>query len=498
VAPASSESSSSATDVRSARLLGVGSTIVVLALACLSALGIADLAHGHFETGLWDLVAVIALRWSLGTLLDEWGESAAVRVRTLWRRRLVGHLAVPRSEGERGRGDLALAIDHAADAPSLERLGASAASSVVGIIVVFIAAGWLPFVITVALLGVAVPLYQRAGRRSEVMAVQYQERRASLEARQLEVLQHAPELRALGAVTYGANEIAAISDSEHSLALRAIRVALESSLVTEFLSGVSIGLVAMVVGFGLLGGRISLLRALIAVLVTSGLFFQVRRFGVEFHRRDDAQRARQLLESLARAPRHLSNDDLLVVEDLVTEAHYERLSLRVRRGDRIIITGPSGIGKTTLLHTLLDWRSAKSGETHRSDEPVGYVSVESSLLSGSLRENLTLGSAATDSDLFSRLASLGLVGERFEDLDVQLLSDGRGMSSGERVRLVLARALLQGSTLLVLDDVAGVLDADARDDVRHALDELSDVAVIEATVDTPLLMTASRRIELRP
>ena len=241
--------------------------------------------------------------------------------------------------------------------------------------------GWLPFIITVALLGIAVPLYQRAGRRSEAMAVQYQERRASLEARQLEVLQHAPELRALGAVTYGANEIAAISDSEHSLALRAIRVALESSLVTEFLSGVSIGLVAMVVGFGLLGGRISLLRALIAVLVTSELFSQVRRFGVEFHRRDDAQRARQLLESLALAPRHLSNDDLLVVEDLVTEAHDDRPSLRVRRGDRIIITGPSGVGKTTLLYTLLEWRSAKSGATQRSDDQGHYVSAESSLLS---------------------------------------------------------------------------------------------------------------------
>ena len=54
----------------------------------------------------------------------------------------------------------------------------------------------------------AAPLYQRAGARSDAMAQQYQDRRATLEARQLEILQHAPELRALGAVTYGANEIA--------------------------------------------------------------------------------------------------------------------------------------------------------------------------------------------------------------------------------------------------------------------------------------------------
>jgi ATP-binding cassette, subfamily C, bacterial CydD len=92
-------------------------------------------------------------------------------------------------------------------------------------------------------------------------------------------------------VEYGANEIAAISDSEHAIAMRAIRVALESSLVTEFLSGVSIGLVAMVVGFALLGGRITLEHALIAVLVTSEIFTHVRRYGVEFHRREDSERS---------------------------------------------------------------------------------------------------------------------------------------------------------------------------------------------------------------
>jgi hypothetical protein len=50
----------------------------------------------------------------------------------------------------------------------------------------------------------------------------------------------------------------------------------------------------------------------------------------------------------------------------------------------------------------------------------------------------------------------------------------------------------------VLDDVAGVLDLDARADVRSALEALRDVAIIEATVDTPLLSEATRRIEIRP
>jgi ATP-binding cassette subfamily C protein CydD len=472
-------------------------TLIVFSLASLSALALSDLAHHDVEVGVWILVGVVALRWMVASALDEWGEVTTTRLRSTWRRVLVQHFALPRREGERARGDLALAIDQASTSPALERLKASAGASLLGLIIIVLAAGWLPLVIAVALLALAAPFYQRAGRRSEAMATQYQERRALLEARQLEVLQHAPELRALGAVDYGANEIAAISESEHSLALRAIRVALESSLVTEFLSGVSVGLVAMVVGFALLGGRLSLVRALVAVLVTSELFVQVRRFGVEFHRRDDAERALATLSASTLSVALTSNEELLVAKGLVTEANTGVVDLIVRRGDRVVITGPSGVGKTTLLHTMLGWRPLVKGVTTRTSHSIGYVSAETTLLSGSLRDNLTLGASLDDVEVTKRLRSLGLVGERFANLDAALLSDGRGLSSGERVRLVLARALLSEPSLVVLDDVAGVLDSDARDCVRRTLGALPGLAVVEATVDTPLLIEATQRLEVR-
>ena len=410
---------------------------------------------------------------------------------------MVAHLYVPRRESARARGDLSLAIEHVAEAPALERLRASAGSSLLGVVVIFWAAGWLGLVITLGLLTCAAPLYQRAGRRSEVMAQQYQARRAVLEARQLEILQHAPELRALGAVTYGANEIAAISDSEHALALRAIRVALESSLVTEFLSGVSVGLVAMVVGFGLLEGHLSLVRALVAILVTAELFTQVRRYGVEFHRREDAERALETLDFITPDSPPLSVE-LLVADDLVTDVHPTKVTMHLHAGDRVVVTGPSGVGKTTLLHTLVGWRQPLEGTSRAGSVAIGYVSAESALLSGSLRDNLTLGTVITDDTVIECLRSLGLTGPRFDNLDAELLSDGRGLSSGERVRLVLARALLAHASLLVLDDVAGVLDANARDLVRVALEDDRAIAIIEATVDTPLVVTPSQRIELRP
>jgi ABC-type transport system involved in cytochrome bd biosynthesis fused ATPase/permease subunit len=347
-------------------------------------------------------------------------------------------------------------------------------------------------------MGLAVPLYQRAGTRSEKLAVEYRQRRALLEARQLELLHHSPELRALGAIDYGANEIAAISTSENTIALRAIRVALESSLVTEFLSGVSVGLVAMVVGFSLLDGRLSLVRALVAVFVTSDIFVHIRRFGSEFHRREDATKSLELLTVVPeRGPFvNVARTQLLHVADLVTTASATPVTFDVSRGDRVLVSGPSGSGKTTLLQTLVGWRLAIEGTSDLAALHIGYVSVESTLMSGSIRDNVALGRNVTRDNVRSLLDQLGLRGDRFSDIDTLLLADGRGLSSGERVRLVLARSLIGSIDILILDDVAGVMDEMTRTAVKNFLMARNDIAVIEATVDSPLISAATTRIEL--
>ena len=480
----------------SARIFGAINALTSLALSVLLGAGLADIAHGGANAGLWILVIVLTIRWLVTAIVIEWGDHVASIVRDRWRRVLPWQFRQPRSEHERSRADLALAVENAGEEPALELLAASAVIALGGLLIVFWAAGWLCLFITTALLAVAVPLYRRAGQRSEAMALAYEQRRALLESRQLELLLHSTELRALGAVPYGADEIAAISNSEHAIALRAIRVALESSLVTEFLSGVSIGLVAMVVGFALLGGRITLAHALIAVLVTSEVFVHVRRYGSEFHRRDDAIRSRSALDTDDENEGTTRSQHLLVADGLVTHANDQVVSFVLSATDRIFVNGPSGSGKTTLLHTLLNWRAPEQGIARHSALPIGYVSTESALLSGTLRDNLTLGSAVDDAVVTSCLGALDLTGPRFEDLNSVLLADGRGISSGERVRLVLARALLADAALLVLDDVAGVLDAATRQRVRQALDARDYLTIVEAAVDTPLLDRFDVTIEL--
>lgn len=476
--------------------MGAARALGGLGLAVVSALALAQLARGRVASGTSLLALALAGRWVVARLSDAWGERAARARRGAWRARLVGDLRHPRPPGERSRGDLALAIEYAAREPSLESLDAAARVSVAGLALVWWAAGPLAAGIVVALGALAVPLYVRSGTRSVALEADYQRRHALLEARQLELLHHAPDLRALGAVTYGADEIGAISDSEHVLALRAIRVALGSSLVTEFLSGVSVGLVAMVEGFALLGGHVSLVRALVAVLVTAEVFAAVRRVGAAFHQREQATDARVRLEALGGGTRAPSAT-LLAARDLVTSVGGAPLTLEVAPGSRTLVSGPSGSGKTTLLATLVGWRAARAGDVACGARRVGMVSAESALLSATLRENLTLGRDVDPTRVQRLLEDLGLDGPRFADLEVTLLADGRGLSGGERARLVLARCLLADVDLLVLDDVAGVLDEASRARVADLLNSDTRTAMIEATAGAHLLAPGPHLREVR-
>jgi len=221
----------------------------------------------------------------------------------------------------------------------------------------------------------------------------------------------------------------------------------------------------------------------------------VRRFGVEFHRRENAQKSLALLSVPASLPAS-ANETLLRAEHLVTEAGSTSYDFTVTRGDRVLITGPSGAGKTTLLHTLLGWRASTSGRASHGDVVIGYVSVESALVAGTLYDNLSLGRDVDSERIKTLLQALDLTGPRFSDLAVSLLADGRGLSTGEKVRLALARCVLAEPSLLVLDDIAGVVDVHARRSIRSLLDSLNDVAVVEATVDTPLLDHAHQRFEV--
>jgi ABC-type transport system involved in cytochrome bd biosynthesis fused ATPase/permease subunit len=218
------------------------------------------------------------------------------------------------------------------------------------------------------------------------------------------------------------------------------------------------------------------------------MFSIIRRFGAEFHRRDDADRALALLASTAEPLSGGENAALVLTAQLISVGLATPLSISIAAGNRVLITGPSGAGKTTLLETMIGWRPPTFGVSTTSGR-VGVVRPSGHLLAGTLRDNLCLGVNHRDDDVFSLLHELGLGDGQFGDLDLAIGDDARTLSSGERVKLLLARALLASCDVLVIDDVAGVLDDESRQLLRGVIERRPQLAILEAAIDRPLLTT---------
>ncbi|GIF40452.1 ABC transporter ATP-binding protein [Actinoplanes xinjiangensis] len=159
------------------------------------------------------------------------------------------------------------------------------------------------------------------------------------------------------------------------------------------------------------------------------------------------------------------------------------------------VIGLSGSGKSTALNLILRFLSAEQGRISVFGEPVhswrldrlrsemAYVDQAATLLPDSIRTNLTLGSEhpADDAELRAALDRVGLldeIGHLPDGLDT-VLGGEVDLSGGQRQRLALARALLSGSRLILLDEPTSHLDGVNEHRLREVVDELAtDRAVL--------------------
>ncbi len=390
-----------------------------------------------------------------------------------------------RSRARGYTGDLLADADQLGLVPLVQSSYAHLRLAPVSFLVVFLTGGWLSAAIAAVLITISIPLYIKAGRQAETLGDEYEIAQADLELRELQVLESGQELRGLGAGAFACEEVAALSEREHLSAMKAVRAALGSSLITEFLSGVGIGLVAMVSGFALLGARTTLLRALLAVLFTNELFGSVRRFGSEFHQSQEVERALKTftLPAAKTAPLDLFPRAL----NVVALPGQQPISFELSAGSRLLVKGPSGAGKSTFLEALLGLREPVAGAVFAGSAPIAYITPHEVLFAGSLRENLDPSAQHGDLTLHEALRSVGLSTSRFGSLDVNLGPNGEGLSSGELVRFLIARGIVAQATLYVIDDVTGLLDARSRKEISRYFKSRVNLCVVEATIDQPLI-----------
>lgn len=373
---------------------------------------------------------------------------------------------------------------------------------------------WQDWVSLLILLGLCalIPITMIIFGRQATKETQRQWRRlSSLSAHFLEILRGLATLRAFGREGQGRREIYEATEGLRTTTMRTLRVAFLSALTMELISGLGVGLVAMVLGLRLLSGSLSLGTALAVLLVSPEVFLPLRRVGAEFHASAQGQAAAQRIlavldlpdtdpantdrtntgpaNTVPRESKALSSTVGHKVEHSCAELRIAGLKfsfaerslsvlpgidLVVAPGEHVAVVGPTGIGKSTLVAAVLGFispdegvissdgidQSSLSGSEWR--KRITWVPQTPHLFSGSIAYNLRIGKPeASKQELREVLDAVDLgavIGGLPNGLDTQLGEEGWTLSAGERQRIAIARAMLRDAPIVVFDEPAGHLD----------------------------------------
>lgn len=254
-------------------------------------------------------------------------------------------------------------------------------------------------------------------------------------------------------------------------------------------------------------GSLTAITTLVGQLATP-IFMLPSLISQLFNMSASAERLQEI-EDLDKVCENLSCDvekiykemDKIEVKDLFFA--YDRdnvingVSFYIPKNSMTVIMGSSGIGKSTLLKILLgiykpdngSLQFVGTGENIDIDEKVramfSYVPQENLLLSGTIRENITLvNSSASDDEIKQALyvcAMDDFVYSLPDGVDTRLGENASGLSEGQAQRLSLARAVLSGAPILLLDEVTSALDEQTEKTVLSRIHELKDKTCIVVT-----------------
>lgn len=336
---------------------------------------------------------------------------------------------------------------------------------------------------------------------------------AQLGGRFLDWIRGVNTLSRLGAVDIAVSDIATSSENYRSRTMAVLKIAFLNSAVLECLSALSIALVAMYLGFGLMGmlpwakGQVLTTygTALFILLLVPEFYAPLRRLGAEYHVKGQVVACAKAIAPMLNFKGKRTGD---VVFPLNSAPSFElknitafgddgrvRLSptsLTFHAGQCTALMGASGVGKSTILQILLgfgdfegeviiraDGKSARYDEIDvaklRSD--FGYLSQTAPLLPMSISDNLRLAKPnASDDELIEALKKVQLwevISQLPNSINTVLSERGGGLSGGQGQRLAIAQLLLQDTKVWLLDEPTEHLDGETAGRIKALLSEVS-------------------------
>lgn len=190
----------------------------------------------------------------------------------------------------------------------------------------------------------------------------------------------------------------------------------------------------------------------------------------------------------------LAFEDVAFTHQTGTAPALAGVSFRAERGETLAFVGPSGSGKTTLVKLLVGLYRPASGQVLYNGIPgtaidldelrgqIGFVTQDTQLFSGSIRENLLfVNPAATDAEcleVLHKAACDSLLARADRGLDTVIGEGGVKVSGGEKQRLSIARALLRRPRLLVFDEATSSLDSLTEEEITATIREVASAQVM--------------------
>ena len=301
--------------------------------------------------------------------------------------------------------------------------------------------------------------------------------------------------------------IARASEEFRERTMEVLRMAFLSSAVLEFFASVAIAILAVYFGFSYLehldfgnyGSKVTLFTGLFALLLAPDFYLPLRELGAHYHAKAQAIGAADAIESflnqsllpLPGGEQRLADHEPLTIEASELEVLSPEgvslvgpLSFALAAGQKTLLIGQTGSGKSSLLAALLGFLPYRGSLKVQGIElstlampqwrqQIAWLGQNPKLIHGSLRDNLTLGRPASEQQLLDAMTqarALDILQEKGWDY---LIGDGAaGLSVGQAQRLALARALLFTSRLLLLDEPTARLDSDNEQQILAALPPL--------------------------
>jgi ATP-binding cassette, subfamily C, bacterial CydCD len=529
-------------DPRVGRLLLLEAGVAVVSAAALIAqatalaaiiartfLGQADLAELRPWLGV--LLAAIVVRALVAWGADLLAQRTAAGVKSRLRAAVVARLLRRAPDGDDDLGGSVSLLTDGIDALD-GTFGGYLPALVQGLVVPLVLLGWvltrdlssgLVLLVTLPLIPtfmVLIGLAAKAVTRRRFQAL------TDLSGQLLTVLEALPTIRLARASDRVGTTVRAAAERLRVTTLGTLRVAFVSALVLELLAALGVATVAVIAGVRLAGGSAELEPVLAALLLAPEAFWPLRRVGQQFHANEEgAAAADRLLAVLEDHPGQPPDPGVVGAGDRpgdagstpargrdpapdpaqvpvrlrrVTVTHpgrplpaLDRVDLTLPAGQRTVVVGASGAGKTTLAALVLGLRAPDAGTVRVGTVPldglapdawharIAWVPQEPADLRGRIREVVTLGAPAheppSETAIGDALRAVGLDEELAalpDGLDTVIGPGARRLSAGQRRRLALARALLRPAGLLVLDEPTGDLDTRAERRLWAALERL--------------------------